>query len=283
MTDSEAALPVRMGQSRSYSFPSRVLGDECRLAVALPAQVEGCATIYVLGAGSAFWLTVGMLRTLLWDSIVPQVVIVGVAPPAPPPGAAAYATTQDFSMHEPIERFLEALRSEVTPFIEQRLPVDPGARTLIGHSMAGLCVVRSLLSGDGHFSGYLASSPALWRLGAARVIEESVSRWQPPRPAKLFLSVGSLEQPDWEPRGALFRNVERLVWFARLLEQQRGDDVSVHSQVLTDEGHTTAMAPGFARGIQWILGRSYPEAAKRWAPVPASLEDWLRRADLPSD
>ncbi len=279
MTHADPERPVTLGQSRAYHFTSDALGGSCRLDIALPPRVEGCPTLYVLGGGAAFCSAVGALRTMLWDSIVPQAVVVGVAPPRP--SRASYSDAQDFSMREPIERFLDALHGEVTPFIEQRLAVDPGARVVAGHSIAGLSVVHSLLRGDGHFAGYLATSPALWRLGGGRAIEANVAAWRAPRAAKVFLSVGSLEQPDWDARGALFRNVERLEWFARRLEQQRRDGVAIRSLVLPDEGHTTALAPGFARGIQWILGRSYPDAARHWAPVPAALEDWLRRADLP--
>ncbi|HEY0333444.1 MAG TPA: alpha/beta hydrolase-fold protein [Stenotrophomonas sp.] len=60
------------------------------------------------------------------------------------------------------DALLEVLERQLWPRLATRLPLDPGRRTLWGHSLAGLFVLHTLLSRPGSFQTYAAGSPSLW-------------------------------------------------------------------------------------------------------------------------
>ena len=60
------------------------------------------------------------------------------------------------------DAFLERIRADLLPEIATAMPVDAGRRSIWGHSLAGLCVLYTLLTRQGVFSRYIATSPSLW-------------------------------------------------------------------------------------------------------------------------
>src|SRR5690606_353704 len=58
--------------------------------------------------------------------------------------------------------FAERLVREILPQAEMRLPFAIAARSIWGHSLAGMCVLFTLFTRSGTFNRYISVSPSLW-------------------------------------------------------------------------------------------------------------------------
>ena len=106
------------------------------------------------------------------------------------------------------ERFRRFLVEDLIPLVEDSYPCDPGSRTLIGHSLAGLFTVLMLLQAPGTFRNYVSISPSLWWAPKAlhRELDLLASRLSPEAPARrVLLAVGEYEQSlaPWHPSGKM--------------------------------------------------------------------------------
>lgn len=59
-------------------------------------------------------------------------------------------------------RFSRFIEEQLKPFIESRYPVDTSNQTLLGVSLRGLFVLRTLLTAPASFQRYVAISPSIW-------------------------------------------------------------------------------------------------------------------------
>jgi len=277
--------PVHLRGSERRTFSSAATKVDYGINVASPQRPSSALvpTVYVPvdPGGTGFFLITSVMRSMLWDSIVPDVRVVGIEPRLPPE-AGAKLREQAFEPEQAAAWLVQDILTQVIPFIESEYPADASRRVVVGHSWTGMLTLHMFLRGANEFCGYLASSPALWRLGNDLFAEESRLAERDPAPAgKLFLSVGELEQPPGHERGELFQMIDRMQWLAEALTRRNYPNLSVHSAVLPDQTHTTAFPVAICRGLWWILGRSFEEASASWPPVPAELRAKLEASQIP--
>ena len=131
--------------------------------------------------------------------------------------------------------------------INSNYRTDPTDSTIVGHSFGGLFALYVLFHEPDTFRRYVASSPSLWwDKKVTFEYEREYASKHTKLPAKMFLSVGSLEGP-------MVSNVEELV---RVLEQRKYVGLEWESHIFEDEGHFSVGGPAICRGISSVFSKS---------------------------
>ena len=159
------------------------------------------------------------------------------------------------------DAFLRFIEDELTPFLAERLPIDPDDRTLVGVSLGGFFALHVLLSRPGAFRGCVAVSPALfWGEGHVFRLEAELAARATDLPASVFLAAGGLEEAH-DARNALVTNVYRL---DSVLRSRRWPGLDLAMKVFEGENHMTAPSGAVIRGLGHVFG-GYPD-----------MDDWTR-------
>jgi predicted alpha/beta superfamily hydrolase len=71
-----------------------------------------------------------------------------------------------------VDDFLRVIEAEIKPKVAALVPVNVENQALFGHSIAGLAVLRALLTEPNAFRTFIAASPAVWWDGDAVLTDE---------------------------------------------------------------------------------------------------------------
>lgn len=142
------------------------------------------------------------------------------------------------------QQFLQAIREEIIPFIEENYRVNSADRGLAGYSFGGLFAFYALFSSPDTFKHYFMGSPSMWK--AVFDVEELYAATHSDLPASLFMTAGRCEA---ELCVQLTQLVERL--------QARGyPDLEIQTHIFEGEGHASAMAAAISKALCILY---YPE------------------------
>lgn len=228
----EAPAAITIGEK--HQIQSKVLEEPRTLLVHLPEQYaeKGNArfpVIYVLDGESHFTYALGIVERLARSaSAIPPHIVVGI----PNQGRSRI---RDFRLAGPkgADDFVRFLATDAIPFVDKSYRTHP-ARTLVGHSSAGLFAIYAMAHAPELFTSYIVSSP--WLPGNEDVIADELTSLfdQSAEDSEfLYLSVGEHESELTNP-------------FRTLTDQLRakaGDRVDWHAKTLSGEGHMTTPAP----------------------------------------
>jgi predicted alpha/beta superfamily hydrolase len=123
-------------------------------------------------------------------------------------------------------------------------------RTIAGVSLGGLFPLYVLFYAPETFNRYIAVSPSLW--WNDRVIleyEEEFADKHSDLPAKLFLSVGGLEEEQYPDLGM----VSSLKEFHERLEDRNYAGLEMEMVVMEDETHHSVFPSAFSRGLRTVF------------------------------
>ena len=266
--------------SRRYALHSERIGETFQIDVALPSFGRAdvpLPVIYLTDANTVFGIAAQALRFLQNADGVPPALLVGVGYQlggarrrrsdygalrtrdlTPSPDAGFHALVLAERNGEPLagdtgpaggaDAFLDFLIDELRPFIAGLYLTDPEDQTLVGSSLGGLFNLHALFSRPGAFQRHVANSPALWwDKGRLFDTEAALAARSTVLPARLFLSVGSLEtQPPWDT----VAGVRRLA--ARLDDRAYGAFTFDH-HVFEDETHSSVIPAALSRGLRWVF------------------------------
>lgn len=228
--------------ARQQDFTSRINGKAYRLRIATPygPPPEGrYPVLYVLDGDGYFGSFADAARLRAAAGLeLPHAVVVGVGYPGEDFTGALGRRFLDLTPTEPdaaekanhtfasgeiryagADDFLEILTQEVRARVAEVLPVDPDRESVFGHSLGGLFVLHSLFRRPEAFSAWLSLSPSIWwddrvvLKGEAGFASTLAGLARPPR---LFVGVGSLEQPEGSPARMVDNAVELSARFSAL-------------------------------------------------------------------
>lgn len=157
-------------------------------------------------------------------------------------------------------RFHACLAERIMPAIATRFPVDPSRQSLFGHSLGGLFALYSLITAPGLFASYSASSPSLW--WGERHLFGLIDAMPPiPRPVRVALTVGGLEQPDsgddahslWHRRNRVIGNARDFC--ARLAEVP---GIDARFTLFEGEDHGSVVPSAVSRAIRLAFTETLP-------------------------
>ena len=154
--------------------------------------------------------------------------------------------------------FLRFLLEEARPYVDGLFPTA-GRGTLFGTSLGGLFGVWSTLVEPEAFDHVIAVSPALWwDDGVVLKLESAAAEVRHDLPAKLYMAVGALEEPENVPFLARFRLVSNVRALKERLESRRYASLEVKADVFDGETHTSMVSIGLTRGVRAFLRGAPP-------------------------
>ena len=144
--------------------------------------------------------------------------------------------------------FLDFIKHELIPVIEQDFQADPRKRILAGHSLGGVFTAFALLEEPGLFDTYIIGSPSL-AFGDRFIFkrEELFARRRKKLAAKVHLWIGDREETLDDPA------VSDVIRFGAILEGRKYKGLTLVKQIFADLQHNEVIAPGFLAGLKLAL------------------------------
>jgi predicted alpha/beta superfamily hydrolase len=279
-----ARVPVPF--SRRFTLPSRHVGDEFVIDIALPAPyLPGAApwpVLFVTDGNLAFTTAAATMGILPLEPGGPRpacVVGIGYALAGEGEHGEHFARrNRDLTPHRveewearmrgappPFrfgddlqtggsECFLDFIIDELKPWLAANLPVDTDDCTLAGSSFGATLALHALFTRPGAFRAHLAISPSLWWANGQLVaMEEEFARSHADLDAALYLCVGSAE----EAQAPEARMVSAFRKFASKLEARAYPSLRLTHEVLPGETHVSVFNAGLTNGIRRLFGATW--------------------------
>jgi len=232
--------------------------------------------LYVLDGQRDFKLLASTQAQVLHDRWVPEIVIVGIINSDRSPDYDALRAMDYTPVPPPSNprrgdatRFLQFVKKELIPFIENQYRVDPGRRGILGSSLGGLFALCALFTEPTLFQGVAAVSPAVtYGDRIAFRLEEDYAARHRALPVRLFLAVGAdegLTEPVRE--------------YMQTLERRGYAGLGLETRVFAGDEHSANGSDAIMRGLRFIFGSgppipqeavgSEPQAGPYYAPPEA--------------
>jgi predicted alpha/beta superfamily hydrolase len=273
--------PPALADTEARVMTSSVTGRTYQVTVALPRGYgesgKTYPVLYTVDANGQFGSVVEAARAMRFEDLIPELIIVGIGYPvgrpwnALSPRAVDLTPTRDQPWEE-YERvtypqfpapegsggapgFLRFLTEELIPAIEAEYRTEQDDRALYGHSFGGLFGTYALLHGNGTFRKFIIGSPSYWWDHRVTFdMEEAHAATHDALPARVFFSVGILEEPEGDEELAPYRMVSNLHDFEAVLAQRGYRGFEWTSVYFPEETHTSVIPATISRGLRYIYG-----------------------------
>ena len=278
MADIVPLPPISIPNSEVRTLSSKSVGQEYRILISLPMNYaesnDKYPVLYVLDADLLFgWITdqVRFIVSFRGSPIfpnIPDAIVAGISYPNTvfdQPKLWASLRARDMTPTKSsedkalggasggAEKFLRFVRDELMPYVNSNYRADAEDATIAGASFGGLFALYVLFHEPDTFRRYVASSPSLW--WDKKVMfeyEHEYASKHTELPAKLFLSVGSLEERE----SATAHMTSNLKEFAKILKLRKYVGLEWESHVFKDEGHVSAQGTAIIKGISSVFSES---------------------------
>ncbi len=137
--------------------------------------------------------------------------------------------------------FLEVLRKEIIPFIDKKFKTT-NDRGISGHSLGGLFAGYCFLNATDLFQRFGINSPSFWWNSKEMFnVEKSYSQKNTSLPAKVFMSVGSLEGSSMTPV---------MTAFTDSLRSRNYTGLNLTSHIFENETHMSVVPAMISRTLR---------------------------------
>jgi len=267
----------------------RFVNQEYHITVALPASYPAqptarYPTIYLLDANWYFGMVTDITRIMARCETFPETIVVGIGYPVDEPLDDAFkqiwaSRQRDFTPtvdHEeeredqefaqrPVTtggapHFLQFIREELIPFIEDEYRTDGDQRVLVGHSSGGLFALYTLFHAPNLFRSYIVGSPYLnhgMKQHGERIIftyEQRFAAHHRQLPVNLYLAIGEHEGSGYPAH----------MYLRELSDQLRArgyEGFALTVQTHPNCDHCQSVAPAFQAGLLTVC--PMPDAAAK--------------------
>ena len=257
--------PHTLSHSMLRPLPITADGRRYQLHIKLPASYarEPQRRYPVLYVTDAYWdfpLVVSTYNNLVYDEVVPEMIIVGLGyagehldyqtlrdwelSPVPEKGERASSTGH-------AEKFLATLANDIIPLVERDYRADPAHRTLAGSSLGGLFALYAMYAKPALFEGVIAASPAVvlggdWIIGQAKAYAASGK----PIKARLYVTGAEYEWPGF------LAGIQR---YQALLQVLKHPGLVFHNRIIDGERHAGTKAESYTRGMRFVFEPLAPQ------------------------
>ncbi|WDI33103.1 alpha/beta hydrolase-fold protein [Hyphococcus flavus] len=261
-------IPFSIPNTEKIVLPVSANGIAYELYVHVPpacSHSSQCPVVYMLDAEYSFALASTIITHLTDRNRIPPVISVAIG--YPDKSHYRRDRTRDYTpfFHqtggygEEMQKvsgggpaFLEVIKAEVIPFIEESFPAATTNRTLVGHSYGGLFASYAWMTAPDIFDNYIIISPSLWYADGAPLAavrkaceDESVSE------SNIYLAVGAYEEQPQNGR-AMVSDLEAL---EEILSNCESRKVSTYMRVFEDETHASIFPAAFSTGLRKLFQR----------------------------
>jgi predicted alpha/beta superfamily hydrolase len=266
---------VVLGNTEMRPLHSAVTGRDYLLYIAYPDSYAShperkYPVVYVTDGYWSFVKLSSLGSSLWYDQIVPEYIVVGLgyagehvnygkermyelSPTKQSYGWAKFAEVQGGS-----RKFLDAIKTEIIPYVETNTRADSSFRVMVGSSMGGLFSLFCMYEEPGLFQGIIAGSPEVdwdnrWlfrrecELRQAALGDDYKGVFHVP--CRLFMGVGTGEVPDY---------VGSIEAFATIIRTGQYADFTFRFHPVEGERHGGNTAELFTRGLRFVFEPQMP-------------------------
>ena len=257
---------------KEYKIQSRILGEERRYVVNLPASYETddfyiqkkYPVLILLDGDTHFHSASGIVRYMGWNEQIPEMIVVAVSntnrtrdltPAKSASGIGGNNNAQAFASGGGGDKFLRFLETELLPQIDKDHRTLP-YRLLVGHSLGGLFVIDSFLN-QSIFNAYLAIDPSLaWDDQA--IVKKARSILASSKSFKSTLYIAQANNPFNEGRSASTRG-EAFQAFIADLAGNKSEGLRHSYAFFEHEDHFSVPLLSLYHGVTFIFeGYKFP-------------------------
>ena len=246
---------VTIPDSQVRTIRSTSTGRDYDLYIHLPSDYEQAKNtrypvLYILDGQWDFKLMDSVVGDLVYDKVVPQMILVGITYSGEKADYGSFRAMDDTpTAVEQVKgsgdgpKFLKFLKAELIPFIEANYRADSSRRVLQGSSYAGLFTLYALFADPGLFSAYMTGSPDVtYADGYTFKQEAEYARTHRDLPVKLFLAVGGSEELAGPVRE-----------FMRVIQSRGYKGLKIETGVIEGERHSGTKPELFNRGLRFLF------------------------------
>lgn len=265
---SAAAFPPHIiPGSELRVLPENSHGRHYQLSIALPASYatarnQRYPVVYACDGYWDFEKIHAIYGTLVYDRMVPEVIIVGLGYAGENPDYGRLRRWELSPVPQELPNgghaadFLQSLETEIIPFVEREYRADPQHRVLTGGSLGGLFTLYAMYAKPGLFGGYIAAGPAAadgndWLLG----YEEQFVKSGRALNARLFVAGGGNESPRF--LGGITRYNARVT-------SRKHPGLAYQFRIIEGERHAGMQIESYTRGLRFVFEPLAPESG----PLP---------------
>lgn len=154
------------GETKSFSLQSNTNGATYEITVGLPANYqtspEKYATVYVLDGQEIFAFVANKCKEISDSRATQNAIVVSIG--YGQDRSIDYTPTKVSSITGGAPEFLQFIKTQLIPKIEQDYPVDTtrDSRVILGHSYGGLFGGYAFAEDNKVFGNYILLSPSFW-------------------------------------------------------------------------------------------------------------------------
>ncbi|MBT8461713.1 MAG: tetratricopeptide repeat protein [Gemmatimonadetes bacterium] len=228
---------------------SRILAEERELLVFLPESYGAgdlrYPVLYLLDAESEFLGTIGIVEFLSGIDRIPELVVVGIVNTNRSrdltPESTDSEETEFWNEVGGADRFLQALREELIPYVDRSYRTEP-FRIIRGGSFGGLLAIHDYMSAAPVFDAVIASSPAVgWNYG--KLLNEAPEFFAAGAPRLLYVASAERDFPG---------NLEDILEFERIVGASSDEEVWTHDH-FENEGHYSLSLKSTYQGLEAVF------------------------------
>ena len=212
--------------------------------------------IYLMDAWYSFQIASGATRFPMNSGAMEEAIIVGLSYSKGSKGASS--RVRDYTPVKATNWKLETgnaeghakfIRNTVFPYIKTNYRTKPSERTFVGNSLGGLFGAYILFEYPDMFGSYILGSPSVW-FNKNHILDARVTKSE--FPIKVYLSVGSLEQPEFGEGKDMVTGAMNL---AKKIKTQTGEQTLLEFRIIEGAKHATAFPTTLIQGLDWIYGK----------------------------
>ncbi len=184
--------------TQEFTLQADANGATYRIKVALPGNYgstnNSYSTIYVLDGDENFDFVANHCQKISNDQSVDNVIVVSIG--YGNDRSIDYTPTEVSSVTGGAPQFLEFIRNQLIPTMEQRYRADTtrNGRVILGHSYGGLFGGYAFAVDNKLFGNYLLLSPSLWFDNEVTMLFEKENReLNKKRQQLVFMGIGEME------------------------------------------------------------------------------------------
>lgn len=278
--------PVTTHSSQTRVLKSKHTKRRYRISISIPygyfkssdgswpfeTSLDKWPVVYLLDGNWFFGMVADIVRNMAWFGNVTDAIVVGIGYPdhEDPKETLLDTIAQRFYDLSPVRdentetwmtgflsrpvrtghasAFLNFIRDELIPVIEQNFRTDPKKRILAGHSLGGTFTAFVLLENPELFDTFIVGSPFLsYGSGFAFRHEEQFAKRHKNLVANVHLWVGDLEETQNDTA------LSDAIRFGAILEGRKYKGLKLFKQIFPNLNHSEVIASGFQAGLKWAL------------------------------
>jgi len=277
---SSASIPeVTISETEVHMISSSLVDQEFKILVALPHKYKKSdrtyPVLYMLDANGTFGIMTETVRLLNFTMEMRNMIVVGIGYPVNSFRETMSLRTRDYTPTEDDDawektlkfipdappslgtggaiNFLNFIRKELFPFIDDNFRTKPEDRILAGSSLGGLFSLYTLFHQPDSFNRYIIGSPSIWwDKEIMFTYENEYAKNHSDLSARVFMSVGSLEEKEGYQRDAELAMVSNMNKLAKRLRERNYPNLKLTTHVFEDETHISVTPATLSRGIRMV-------------------------------